>query len=198
MGNLNGKEEMMAWIVRNAQGERRVSGALYRLLLTTHIILSVGWLGVVVAKLALAMVAMNAGPGASSAMFASMDVLNRVFPPAAIGTFVTGVTLGLGTKWGLVQHYWVAVKMVLTVAVPATAVQIGDRLMQPAATQVGSAATLLVALSVAHLLMLGAATVLSVYRPWGLTPFGRRAAAAGRRRATQARPPSANRSLSPT
>ena len=97
---------------------------------------------------------------------------------------------------GLLQHYWVAVKLVLTVAVPATAVQLGDRLVAQSMSArlgpgvadavirgVGSAPTLLVVLSVAHLLMLGVATVLSVYKPWGLTWFGRRASAsAGARR----------------
>ena len=33
---------------------------------------------------------------------------------------------------------------------------------------------LLVALALTHLLMLGAATVISVYKPWGKTPFARR------------------------
>jgi hypothetical protein len=35
-------------------------------------------------------------------------------------------------------------------------------------------ATLLISLSAAHVLMLGVATVLSVYKPLGRTPFGRR------------------------
>jgi hypothetical protein len=36
--------------------------------------------------------------------------------------------------------------------------------------------TLLISLSVAHVLMLGAATVLSVYKPWAKTPLGRQGA----------------------
>jgi hypothetical protein len=34
-------------------------------------------------------------------------------------------------------------------------------------------ATLLICLSATHVLMLGAATVLSVYKPWGRIAFGR-------------------------
>jgi hypothetical protein len=40
-----------------------------------------------------------------------------------------------------------------------------------------SAPILLISLSVAHVLMLGVATVVSVYKPWGKTRFGRRKAA---------------------
>jgi hypothetical protein len=194
-------------ISRNKQGEWRVSAPLYKLLLTAHIMVSVGWLGVVVAKLAIGLAAATTGdPGVAGALYASMEVVNRVFPPAAIATFATGVLLALGTKWGLLQHYWVAAKLVLTVAVPATAVQLGDRLVQqssaaasgPAAadaTILGFAAapTLLISLSAAHVLMLGAATVISVYKPWGKTWFGRRWAGS----LDQRRSPSLNRSLSP-
>lgn len=179
---------MPTLISRNQQGERRVSPPLYKLLLTAHILVSGGWLGVVVAKLALGLAAATSGePGLSGALYASMEVVNPVFPPAAIGTIATGVLLSLGTKWGLLHHSWVAAKLVLTVGVVATAVQTGDDLVQQSiaapsgpAAEVGtilgiaSAPTLLISLSVAHLLMLGAATVISVYKPWGKTWFGRR------------------------
>jgi uncharacterized membrane protein len=179
---------MIAVYARNQQGERRVSPSLYRLLLTAHIIASVGWLGVVFAKLVLGLAAIaTRAPGVSDALYVSMNVLNGAFPPLAISTIVTGVLLSLGTKWGLLQHYWVATKLALTVGVIATAVQLGDRLARQsiaapagptadAVTILGSASapTLLVSLSVAHLLMLGAATIISVYKPWGKTWFARR------------------------
>ena len=179
---------MIAVYARNQQGERRVSPSLYRLLLTAHIIASVGWLGVVFAKVVLGLAAMTTrAPGVSDALYVSMNVLNGAFPPLAISTIVSGVLLSLGTKWGLLQHYWVATKLVLTVGVIATAVQLADRLARqsiaassaPAVDVVtilgsASAPTLLLTLSVAHLLMLGAATVISVYKPWGKTWFARR------------------------
>ena len=178
-------------MVQTRQGERRLSAPIYRLLLSAHLILAVGWLGVAVAKLALGIAAARAGqPDIQAVLYAAISVVDRVFPPAAIGTLVTGVLLSLGTKWGLIQHYWIVVKLVLTVAVPVTAVQFGDRLIQPALATASRPAPadgqlltlaagsgLLIALAVAHLLMLGAATVISVYKPWGKTPFGRRAAA---------------------
>jgi hypothetical protein len=46
---------------RNKQGERRASPRVDKLLLTTHSIVSVGWLGVVVGKIALELAALTSG-----------------------------------------------------------------------------------------------------------------------------------------
>jgi hypothetical protein len=166
-----------------------VSPPVYRLLLAAHVVVSGGWLGIAAAKLALA-VAAGAAVDAPEALYTSMHVVNVAFPPTAVGTLVTGVLLSLGTKWGLLRHYWVATKLALTVGVIATGVAMVDVLIQQsvAATSgqaVGDGsilllgfavapATLLISLSAAHVLMLAAATVISVYKPWGKTRIGRR------------------------
>lgn len=172
----------------NKRGERRVSRPLYRLLLAAHVVVSGGWLGVVVAKLALLLAAATTmGQGVSGAFYESVRAVDVVFPPAAVATLVTGVLLSLGTKWGLLRHYWVATKLVLTVGVIATALGIGDRLVRLSISESSARAvdegtildqmlaptTLLMSLSAAHLIMLGVATVVSVYKPWGKTRFGR-------------------------
>jgi hypothetical protein len=59
-----------------------------------------------------------------------MGVVNTAFPPAAIGTLVTGVLLSMGTKWGLLQHYWVATKLALSVGVIVTGIALVDRLIR--------------------------------------------------------------------
>lgn len=59
-----------------------------------------------------------------------MGVVNIAFPPAAIGTLVTGVLLSMGTKWGLLQHYWVATKLALSVGVIVTSIALVDRLIR--------------------------------------------------------------------
>ncbi len=173
---------------RTKRGERRVSPARYRRLLAAHIAVSGAWLGVVLAKLVLGLAAVTtAAPDVAAALYVAMDVVNVAFPPLAIGTIVTGVLLSLGTKWGLLQHTWVVTKLGLTVGGIATAVQLGGRLVRLSSAAPGGPAaegsmilglasvpTLLLALSLAHLLMLGAATVLSVYKPWGTTWLGRR------------------------
>ena len=171
---------------RNKQGERRLSPSQYKLLLTAHVVVSVGWLGVVLAKIVLKVFAMTTGDAAiAEALYFAAGRLNLAFPPLALSTIATGVVLSLGTKWGLVQHYWVATKIVLTVGVIATAVQLGTRIPQPTGRAVeestilglaSSPMVLLLSLSIAHLIMLLAATVLSTYKPWGKTWFGRRRA----------------------
>jgi hypothetical protein len=179
---------MIAVFARNKQGERRVSPSQYKLLLAAHIIVSVGWLGVVFARLVLGLAALRtSAPDIFAALYVSIGVLNVAFPPLAVGTIVSGVLLSLGTRWGLLQHYWVVTKLVLAVGVIVTALQLADRLVRqslaapsgPAAAAgpilgFASAPTLVISLAVVHLLMLGAATVISVYKPWGKTWFARR------------------------
>lgn len=167
-----------------------MSRRAYRLLLAAHVVVSGGWLGIASAKLTLAVAATTAAPGASDALYSSMEVVNVAFPPAAVATLVTGVLLSLGTKWGLLRHYWVATKLALTVGVIVTGIALVDRLILRSisapsgqvvdeGTILGVASaptTILISLSVAHVLMLGVATVLSVYKPWGKTRFGGRKA----------------------
>ena len=167
-----------------------MSSPVYRLLLTAHVTVSVGWLGIVFAKLVLWLRATTSNsPEVSDALYLSMEVVNVAFPPAAIATIVTGGLLSLGTKWGLLQHYWVATKLALTVGVIVTGIALVDRLIRRSisaptgqaagdGTILGIASTpiLLVSLSTAHVLMLGIATVVSVYKPWGKTRFERREA----------------------
>lgn len=175
-----------------------MSPQAYKLLLTAHIIVSVGWLGIVFAKLVLGLTAVASGTSnISNALYLSMDAVNVTFPPVAIGTIVTGILLSLGTKWGLLAHTWVVTKTVLTVGVIATAVGLGDRFVQQSISLPGqvvddgtilgiaSAPILLISLSVAHVLMLGVATVVSIYKPWGKTQFGRRATGAPSHERTQ-------------
>jgi hypothetical protein len=171
---------------RNKQGERRWSPATFKLLLTTHVIVSVGWLGVVIAKIVLKIIAMTTSdPASFDALVFAAGRLSFAFPPLAIATIVTGVLLSIGTKWGLIQHYWVATKIVLTFGVIITAVQLGTRIPQPRSQVVdnsrflglpASPMALLFALTIAHLVMLMIATILSTHKPWGKTWFGRRKA----------------------
>jgi hypothetical protein len=71
----------------------------------------------------------------------------------------------------------VLAKLLLTAAVILSGIFLVDRWIQQASARPeGTAPTLLIYASVAHLLMLVAATVISVYKPWGKTKQGRRGA----------------------
>lgn len=174
---------------RRGRGGRRVSPRVYKLLVVSHVVVAVGWLGIVAAKLVLGVAAVTAAaPAAATAGYLATETLDVAFPPVAILTVVTGVALSLGTRWGLVRHTWVVVKQVLTAGVIVTAVRFADGLVASALAAerapggppvpaepvagalvraVSDPATPLLALTAAHALMLVAATALSVYKPWG-------------------------------
>jgi hypothetical protein len=134
----------------------------------------VGWFGIVAARLVLEIVAATSSAlDVARAGYLFTAALDRAaFPPAALATLLTGIVLSVGTLWGLFRYWWIMVKMVLTVAVIATGVVfVGTwteaALAEPTAAANGSASAWLIGAAITHLLMLGAATVISVLKPWG-------------------------------
>jgi hypothetical protein len=106
-----------------------------------------------------------------------------VIVPLSLASLPTGLVMSLGTEWGLFRHYWVVAKLLITVL--ATLLLLVH--MQPVGhlARVVAETTLargelaglrvqLVADAGAALLALLVATVLSVYKPRGMTPYGRR------------------------
>lgn len=119
--------------------------------------------------------------------------------PMSVLALLTGLVLSLGTRWGLVRHYWVLVKLTLTTfAVAAlllhqfTAVSEAARRASGTAAgavpDVGGLGTQLVADAGAATLVLFVVTVLGVYKPWGRTPYGRRKLEEERCASTSGRP----------
>lgn len=102
---------------------------LRKFMLTLHVMSSVGLLGAIAAFLALAIAGLGAGLGAGliadpggqdaqtiRAAYPAMQVITRfVVMPLAIASLLTGLIQSLGTSWGLFRHYWVVVKLLLTV-----------------------------------------------------------------------------------
>jgi len=164
--------------------KRRLSPRLRKLVLAAHVVVSVGWLGIVAAMLVLEIAAATAQEVAmAEAAYALIgDVSGTLVAPPpvsfSIAALLTGIVLSLGTRWGLFAYYWILAKLLLTLAVIFSGIFLVDRWIQQASvTPEGPAPMLLIYTSVAHLLMLGAATVISVYKPWGTTRRGRRDAA---------------------
>lgn len=159
----------------------RLTGRPRKLLRAAHVVAAGAWLGLVVAMLALGATAQTTpAPELAAASYRLMARLGgSVIPPLAIGTLLTGFALSLLTPWGIARHWWVLVKIALGLAVILTSVTLTDAWIAQAITQPAAAGgTRLVAASVAHLLMLGLATVISVDKPWGRTPRGRERRAA--------------------
>jgi hypothetical protein len=158
---------------------------LRKLALTAHITFSVGWLGSVAAYLALAIAGLTIHDiSMVRAAYLSMELIGWfVIVPFSLAALLTGLVQSLGTQWGLFRHYWILVKFLLTTV--ATIVLLWH--MQSVSRMSGLAAetTLssgdfralriqLVVHAAGGLLVLLAATTLSVHKPWGMTPYGRR------------------------
>jgi hypothetical protein len=158
---------------------------LRKLALTAHVVSSVGWMGAVGGFLALAIAGLQSGQDqVMRAAYLSMELTGWfVIVPLSFASLLTGIVQSLGTPWGLFRHYWVVVKLVM--ASLATAVLLLH--MQPIghmahlATQPSPLGPELRGLRIqllvdaaAALMVLLVATVLSVYKPRGLTRYGRR------------------------
>lgn len=152
------------------------------LALAVHVISSVGWIGAVACYLALTFVALAAPEAPNGrAAYVAMDFVTRlVIVPLALGSLLSGIVSSIGTSWGLLRHYWVLVKLILTV--PATIVllihtqpisQLARVASEPALAEagVGPLRTQLLAAAIAALVVLIVATALSVYKPRGRTQF---------------------------
>ncbi|MGY1682423.1 hypothetical protein [Geodermatophilus sp. SYSU D01176] len=161
--------------------------ALRRWSLTVHVVTSVGWLGAVAAFLALAAAGLTGRDAATvrGAHVGAEILTEAVIVPLALASLVTGVLQSLGTPWGLLRHWWVAVKLALTVASTALLLlhtqpigHLGELAASGAAFGADARhmqVQLLVDAAAALLALIGA-TALAVVKPRGLTPLGRRRA----------------------
>jgi hypothetical protein len=164
-----------------------------KLLLTVHVVTSVGWLGGAYATLVLIVTGLATG---DSELRRAAYLVLRLFDsmlwlPVGALAMVSGVACALLTHWGLVRHYWVALKLVLTIPAFVLPLVFRSDLIQEAVARTaqpgadaGRAGSEMLIPGIVALVILTVATVLSTYKPWGKTPHGRRAAA---RRASAAR-----------
>ena len=153
---------------------------LRKFALAAHITSSVGWIGAVVAYLALGVSAVTS-PDTQSvrAAWLAMEVIGWfAIVPLALAALLTGIVMSLGTKWGLFQHYWVVITLVLTIL--ATVILL---LRMPTVSLLADMAQTADGAALAGLggdflhpgvglLVLLVITGLNVYKPRGLTRYG--------------------------
>jgi hypothetical protein len=167
-----------------------MSPGLRKFALTTHVTSSVGWLGSVAAFLALAIAGISSEDSQIvRAAYLAMHLTTWfVIVPFSFASFLTGLVESLGTPWGLFRHYWVVTKLVLTVLATSILLlhtQPIDRIAEVAAQSALSNADLrqlrlqLIGDASAALFVLLMTTTLSVYKPWGMTPYGIRQQSVG-------------------
>src|SRR5918995_6012913 len=84
--------------------------------LATHLTFSVGWIGAVVAYVALGVAAVSSQDAQTvrGALIAMELTGWYVIVPLALGSMLTGLVMALGTRWGLFRYYWVLFAFVLT------------------------------------------------------------------------------------
>ena len=163
--------------------------ALRKFALSAHLALSVGWIGAVVAYLAFG-VAAATGRDVQTvrAAWIAMDLAGwYVIVPLAVASLLTGIVMALGTRWGILRHYWVLFSLVLTTfatvvlllhmpgvteladvareagraGVDALDPQISDRLREGDLLHPGLGLVVLLTIQ-----------VLNVYKPPGMTRYG--------------------------
>lgn len=153
-----------------------------KLVLAVHITVSVGWIGAVAGYIALDVTAASShDPQTLRAAYVGMYVIARdVIVWLALAALLTGVLVSVGTRWGLLRHYWVVISLTLTaVAFAVLVVELQTiRSFAAAATDPTTNDDQLRALgntlvhSIGGAVVLSAVLVLNVYKPAGLTRYG--------------------------
>ena len=155
---------------------------LRHLALAVHLTASVGWIGAIAAYLSLDLAATTSqDPQTLRASYIGMDAIaGTVIVPVAIASVVTGLIVSLGTKWGLVRHWWVMISLALTVVATLVLLIETSTIAAYAAVAADPAASTQDLLSLGSTLVhsIGGAFVLlvvlflNIYKPRGMTPYG--------------------------
>src|SRR5687767_5512174 len=159
------------------------AAAIRRLTFATHVTSSAGWVGAVLVFLALASIALISEDEQTvrGAYLVMAPAAWLVLVPLAHAALVSGIALSLGTPWGLIRHYWVALTLVITAFSTVILLIYMNTFRQMA----GLAADPVIELGLVRnpspllhailaLVLLLTATVLAIYKPFGMTPYGAR------------------------
>lgn len=147
-------------------------------MLVSHITFSVGWLGAVTVFIALAVTGLTTTDNqVSRSALLAMDICAWfVIVPFCVFSLFTGVVQALGTKWGLFKHYWIVVKLFLTIALTILLLfhlqpisYLANVAMEPSYSKTNHANQLLdtIIKAGAALAVLIVIITISIYKPWG-------------------------------
>ena len=154
-----------------------------KFVLTAHVASSVATLGAVAGFLALSI----AGLASQSAQMVRAAYLSMeltawfVILPLLLASLLTGLVQALGTTWGLFRHYWVLVKLLVTILVTVVLLLqmegIGYLASVASETTLSGADLLGLRRSIrthaaGGLLVLLLPVALSIYKPRGMTRHG--------------------------
>ena len=172
-------------VERRTSGFPRLGRGTRRAVLTVHLVAAGAWIGIDVVLGVLVFTAMGTNSTRTEALCYQALELFAVWPLLTAGmvSLLSGIVLGLGTNYGLVKYWWVAVKLALNIVLTTLvlfalrlgiydATRYGDALAagQPTDASVDSLAFPPIVSGLALL----AATILAVYKPWGRIRAARR------------------------
>jgi uncharacterized membrane protein len=168
----------MTTIPQTRSTPRRLRGRTRKAVLVVHILAAAAWFGVDILVAVFVLAGWLSGDdGVRAVAYQALGTF--VFWPMLISgllSLVSGVVLGLGSKYGLVRYRWVAVKLVLNVVLCTLILlllrpELGELATYGRQLAAGTAGERDVsqlfyppAVSLAALTL---ATVLSVFKPWG-------------------------------
>jgi hypothetical protein len=156
----------------------RLGARMRKGVLVVHIVSAGTWIGIDVVMGVVIFTALLAEDDNTRALCYRALELFAVWPLFTIGLvcLASGIVLGIGTKWGLVRYWWVAIKLALNVVLVVLVVfalrlgviemaEQGRRFMagEPASLAVGG----LIFPPIVSASALLVATVLAVFKPWG-------------------------------
>ncbi|MBB5788226.1 DUF2269 family protein [Jiangella mangrovi] len=155
----------------------RLTGRPRKAVLVTHILSAGTWFGMDIVMAVLVFTAIRTDSDETRAMTYQAVELFAVWPMATAGLvcLASGVLLGLGSKYGLVRFWWVAIKLCLNVLLSTLVLLALRPGVQEAAEQgrlLGSGGTLpdpggMVYPPIVSTSLLLVAYLLSVFKPWG-------------------------------
>jgi hypothetical protein len=156
-----------------------------KLVLVAHVGCSVGWLGAVATSLILGLAGVaSRDDQVVRASYLTLEVIAwYALIPLSFASLLTGLIQSLGSAWGLFRHYWVVAKLLANLFATAVLLLYLQTLTYLAnLARTAASATdmddlrnpspVLHAAGAVGLLVM--ALVLSIYKPRGLTTYGRR------------------------
>lgn len=164
-----------------------MSADVRKFALTAHVASSVGWLGALAGFLVLSIAGLTSrNADTVRSAYVAMNLIGLfLIVPLSLAALLTGLIQSLGTHWGLFRHYWILTKLALTIVATTLLVLHQFTAVAGAAARaslvpvgqlpdVGGLGTQLVVDAGGAVLLLLVTTMLSVYKPWGRTRYGRR------------------------
>jgi hypothetical protein len=161
---------------------RRLTPTTRKWLLILHVVVSVGWLGLNIGNLTLAITGLTTDdPTTQHTAFGAMYLIGGpLLIPVSLLALVSGILLGFYSKWGVLRYRWVLVKLTLTtiavVLIPLSLLPGLRELSSLVAntppdqlTDVGAVGLDILAAGLVSTSMYVTNAVLSVLKPWGRT-----------------------------